>query len=199
MSISITRLVAAAMLLIGIVAAWSSSTLEIWSFMGPGAGLFPLLVSGACIVLAAIVLCTPAGATGKTAASDHTEVPSDDAGVATEHAGVRSGEDAARAGAAAEPDADADDGPLAAAERRTYAAYCAALPLIAAGVTWLGLFVTCVLVALLVVWIGERRGLRSALTFGIATGLIGDIVFGWLLSVEIPIALPDQLILQLLR
>ncbi len=152
---------ALAMLALSTVAAWASWQLDVWSFIGPGPGLFPMLISGLCMVLATIVLLTPSPP-------------------------------------AAEGDAS-DEGPLEPPERTTFAMYLVALVALAAGTAWLGLFLTCMLVCLIIVRFGERRSLGAALFAGACMGLIGVVLFGWILKVEIPTSYPEALIYQMLR
>ncbi len=60
-----TRLATFGLLAAALVGLWQSMRLESWGFDGPGAGFFPQLVAGICVVLALIVLVSPgrAGAT----------------------------------------------------------------------------------------------------------------------------------------
>ena len=60
-----TRLATFGLLAAALVGLWQSMRLESWGFDGPGAGFFPQLVAGVCVVLALIVLVSPgrAGAT----------------------------------------------------------------------------------------------------------------------------------------
>lgn len=149
------------MLALSAVAAWASWQLDVWSFIGPGPGLFPMLISVVCVALATIVLLAPSPR-------------------------------------ATEGDA-ADEGPLDPPERRTFAMYLVALVALAAGSAWLGLFLTCMLVCLIIIHFGERRSLGVALFTGACMGLIGVVLFGWILRVEIPTSHAEALIYQMLR
>ena len=60
-----TRLATFGLLAAALVGFWQSMRLESWGFDGPGAGFFPQLVAGVCIVLALIVLVSP-GRAGST-------------------------------------------------------------------------------------------------------------------------------------
>lgn len=53
------RLAAAGLLLVAGIALWQTSRLSRWSFDGPGPGLFPMLVAGACALLALLVVVFP--------------------------------------------------------------------------------------------------------------------------------------------
>ncbi|MBU6272210.1 MAG: tripartite tricarboxylate transporter TctB family protein [Betaproteobacteria bacterium] len=61
------RLAALALLACALVGLWQAWRLERWSFEGPGPGLFPALVAGLCVLLAAVVLCFPGRAGGEDA------------------------------------------------------------------------------------------------------------------------------------
>jgi hypothetical protein len=61
------RLAALALLVCALVGLWQALRLERWSFEGPGPGLFPTLVAGLCVFLAAVVLCFPGRAGGEEA------------------------------------------------------------------------------------------------------------------------------------
>lgn len=92
----------------------------------------------------------------------------------------------------------ADDGPMAAPERRTFACYVAATVLLAASV-YTGFLGASVLISLVVTWIGEGRRLRSALVFGIGFGLVTVLGLGGLLQVDIPASSLDAALMRLVR
>ena len=60
------RLAGLGLLALALVGLWQASMLERWSFDGPGPGLFPVMVAGVFVVLAAIVLIWP----GRAAATE---------------------------------------------------------------------------------------------------------------------------------
>ncbi|NDH60918.1 MAG: tripartite tricarboxylate transporter TctB family protein [Alphaproteobacteria bacterium] len=64
-----TRLATFGLLAAALVGLWQSMRLESWGFDGPGAGFFPQLVAGVCVVLALIVLVSP-GRAGSTEDGD---------------------------------------------------------------------------------------------------------------------------------
>lgn len=67
-----TRLATFGLLAAALVGLWQSMRLESWGFDGPGAGFFPQLVAGVCVVLALIVLVSP-GRAGATEDGDTEE------------------------------------------------------------------------------------------------------------------------------
>ena len=67
-----TRLATFGLLAAALVGLWQSMRLESWGFDGPGAGFFPQLVAGVCVVLALIVLVSP-GRAGSTEDGDTEE------------------------------------------------------------------------------------------------------------------------------
>lgn len=81
---------------------------------------------------------------------------------------------------------DEHEAPLAAAERRVFLYYGAALFLLVIGAAWLGLLLTSVLLAVLLTGMAERRGLYKAVLFGLVCGLFGVIVLGRYMDVVIP-------------
>lgn len=60
------RLAALAVFAVAVVGLWQASSLERWSFEGPGPGLFPLMAGGACALLALVVALVP----GRAAAGE---------------------------------------------------------------------------------------------------------------------------------
>lgn len=95
-------------------------------------------------------------------------------------------------------EAEQDGEPLAAAERRTVACYVAGVLLMALSV-YTGFLVASVLISIVVAWVGERRPLRSALTFGVCCGLATVIGLGGLLGVDIPASAIDTALMRLVR
>jgi len=67
-----TRLATFGLLAAALVGLWQSLRLESWGFDGPGAGFFPQLVAGVCVVLALVVLVSP-GRAGATEDGDTEE------------------------------------------------------------------------------------------------------------------------------
>ena len=68
-----TRLATLGLLAAALVGLWQSLRLESWGFDGPGAGFFPQLVAGLCVVLALLVLVSP-GQAGQTEDGDDAAV-----------------------------------------------------------------------------------------------------------------------------
>jgi len=64
-----TRLATLGLLAAALVGLWQALRLESWGFDGPGAGFFPQLVAGVCVVLALVVLVAP-GRAGETEEGD---------------------------------------------------------------------------------------------------------------------------------
>jgi hypothetical protein len=67
-----TRMATFGLLAAALVGFWQSMRLDSWGFDGPGAGFFPQLVAGVCVVLALIVLVSP-GRAGATEEGDTEE------------------------------------------------------------------------------------------------------------------------------
>ena len=67
-----TRVATLGLLGAALVGFWQSMRLDSWGFDGPGAGFFPQLVAGVCVVLALIVLVSP-GRAGSTEDGDTEE------------------------------------------------------------------------------------------------------------------------------
>jgi hypothetical protein len=67
-----TRMATFGLLAAALVGFWQSMRLDSWGFDGPGAGFFPQLVAGVCVVLALIVLVSP-GRAGSTEEGDTEE------------------------------------------------------------------------------------------------------------------------------
>lgn len=68
-----TRLATLGLLAAALVGLWQSSRLDSWGFDGPGAGFFPQLVAGLCVVLSLLVLASP-GKAGSTEDGDDAAV-----------------------------------------------------------------------------------------------------------------------------
>lgn len=68
------RIATLGLLLAALVGLWKATQLESWGFDGPGAGFFPQVVAGVCVVLALIVLISP-GRGGFTEDGDADEAP----------------------------------------------------------------------------------------------------------------------------
>ncbi len=68
-----TRLATLGLLAAALVGLWQSLRLDSWGFDGPGAGFFPQLVAGLCVVLALLVLVSP-GQAGSTEDGDDAAV-----------------------------------------------------------------------------------------------------------------------------
>jgi len=84
-------------------------------------------------------------------------------------------------------------------ELRTFRFYIAGLVAMVAGAEWLGFFVTCLLLALLITWQAERRPWPRALFFGATCGVIGSVVLGHFLEIEMPYAAADSWLRSLVR
>jgi hypothetical protein len=85
------------------------------------------------------------------------------------------------------------------AERRTFVSCCIALPLLAIASTYLGFFVTSIILVLLLTWFAERRNWRAALLYGVVCGLVGVVGFGHFLGASLPATEIDNFLLQLVR
>ncbi len=70
-----SRIATFALLGAALVGLWQSFRLDSWDFDGPGPGLFPQLVAGACVLLAAIVLLSPARAGAGTTERESAQTP----------------------------------------------------------------------------------------------------------------------------
>jgi Tripartite tricarboxylate transporter TctB family len=142
---------------------WQATGLDTWSVIGPGPGLFPVLTTAFCCIVAGLLFLFP------SLARTHVD---------TERA--------------SEP-------PLELAERRTFAIYCAALPLLAVCSAYFGFFLTSVILILVLTWLAERRNWRSALVYGVLCGTVGVIGFGFFLGASLPTTEIDNFLLQLVR
>ena len=142
---------------------WQATGLDTWSIIGPGPGLFPMLTTAFCCVVAGVLFLFP--------------------GLAQSHADTNG-----------EPDT-----PLDPAQRRTFALYCVALPLLAVATAYFGFFLTSIILVLLVTWLAERRSWRAALLYGVLCGIVGVIGFGHFLGASLPATEIDNFLLQLVR
>lgn len=79
-----------------------------------------------------------------------------------------------------------DEAPAGWAERRVFLFHCAALILLVPATEYLGFVATALMLALVLTWKAEGRGLATALVLGFGCGLAGVIVFQQLLGAEIP-------------
>lgn len=59
LSLSIERVTFLAGLIIASLLFWQSVDLDAWSILGPGPGLFPQITTGACVVVAALLVLFP--------------------------------------------------------------------------------------------------------------------------------------------
>ena len=69
------RIATLGLLAVALVGLWQALRLESWGFDGPGPGLFPQLMAGICVALAAIVLVFP-GKAGETEGGDTEQTES---------------------------------------------------------------------------------------------------------------------------
>ena len=68
-----TRLAALCLLAAAAVGMWQALRLDRWGFDGPGAGLFPQIVAGVCVLLSIVVLVFP-GRAASTEDGDTDEI-----------------------------------------------------------------------------------------------------------------------------
>ncbi|HPA91061.1 MAG TPA: tripartite tricarboxylate transporter TctB family protein [Quisquiliibacterium sp.] len=68
-----TRLAALCLLAAAAVGLWQALRLDRWGFDGPGAGLFPQIVAGVCVLLSIVVLVFP-GRAASTEDGDTDEI-----------------------------------------------------------------------------------------------------------------------------
>jgi len=74
--LSYERIAFAGCLTVALLALWQADELEMWTIVGPGAGLFPSIAAGLCAVLAAILVIFPAlGDDRKTSAVEEESEP----------------------------------------------------------------------------------------------------------------------------
>jgi len=158
------RLAALGVFAVAAVGLWQASSLERWSFEGPGPGLFPLLAGGVCALLALVVALVP----GRAAA------------------------------------ADTDDGlPPDASQRRAgdrrFACYAAALAFLAVAPGLLGITISAIAIAVLLIRVAEGRSWRAAVSYGVCAAVIALVGFGWLLRVDLPSGPIEQAFFALVR
>lgn len=173
------RLATLGLLAVALVGLWKSLSLDRWSFEGPGPGLFPSLVALTCVILALIVLIAP-GRAAPTA--EEAQAQSDPA-------------EAASAGAA-QPTSEA---PAVRDPRKTFAWTAVALLALALGPQWAGFAGTTLVVSILVLRLAEGRSWRLTLSYGCAAALIGLVLFGGLLRVDLPVTALDRAVISLVR
>lgn len=77
-----------------------------------------------------------------------------------------------------------DEGPVV--TRDVFAVYCGALVALAAGAMFMGFAPTAVVVTVMVMRFAERRSWRASLTYGVICAMVGLVLFGWLLRVDLP-------------
>jgi hypothetical protein len=93
--------------------------------------------------------------------------------------------------------AEQDEPPMFAAERRIFWIYCFILPLLVVGSAYLGFLLLSIVLAMTLTWWAEGRNWRGALIFGLACGLAGDIGFSHFLGTSVPQTELDQILLRL--
>lgn len=95
---------------------------------------------------------------------------------------------------------DGTEAAIQPAEVRTFRTCAAALVLMALCTALdVGFLMTSMLLTLAITWYGERRKFAHALLFGALAGLVGTVLFGGVLGVEIPEGLLEQSLLRALR
>lgn len=169
------RAATAALLAVAIVGLWKALALERWSFEGPGPGLFPSLVALTCVVLAVIVLIRPGRASQDAQAPDPDDLSSE--------TGPTQG-------------SSADE---ARQVRKTFAWTAVALLVLALGPQFAGFAATTIAISVVVLRLAERRSWGLALGYGCAAALIGLVVFGGLLRVDLPASALDRAVLSVIR
>lgn len=162
------------LLAVALIGFWQATRLESWSFDGPGAGFFPQLVAGLCIVLALVVLVAP----GRPGATEAGDADAEDAGAG---------------------DANQADAAVTARSRRTFALYAASFVVVALGAAYAGFAITVVAVAILIVRFAEGRSWLAAIGYGLACAAIGLVCFGWLLRVDLPESAIERAFYALVR
>lgn len=70
--------------------------------------------------------------------------------------------------------------------RKTFAVYAVALLVLAAGALFAGYVITAVAVTVLLMRFGEGRSWRASAGYGVACAVVGMVLFGWLLRVDLP-------------
>lgn len=83
--------------------------------------------------------------------------------------------------------------------RNTFALYGLALLVLALGTIFVGFTVTAVITTVIVMRFAERRGWLQSIGFAVAASLACLLLFGWLLRVDMPTGVVDDVILRLVR
>jgi hypothetical protein len=156
--------------LLGAAGLWQSGQLEMWTFQGPGAGLFPRAAAIALVVLAVLCMVLP-----------------------------RTGSVAGMADAADAADAVVSFAQAAPQERRTGVLYAVALASLVPGVAWAGFWLTAFLLVSFLMRIAEGRSWRASLGFGAIVATAGLGLFGVLLRVSLPVGPLDRWLTALMR
>ena len=65
-------------------------------------------------------------------------------------------------------------------------AFAATFAVLAAGASWAGFVVTAIAVSILIVRFAERRSWKAAFACAAVCSVVGLVVFGWLLRVDLP-------------
>ena len=94
---------------------------------------------------------------------------------------------------------DDDEGPMQPRERRAFYGYLLCLIAMVVATTWSGFIATAVAMTMVTTWWGERRPWYKALAFGLISGLIGVIGFGYYMQVELPQSELELWILRFFR
>jgi hypothetical protein len=178
--VSGVRLATLGLLAVALIGLWKALALERWSFEGPGPGLFPSLVAACCVALALIVLIRP-GRAGSAQSDDEAPPPA-------EASAERAATDAPDCAPTARP------GP-----RQTFAWTAVALLVLAIGPQFAGFAVTTLLVSVVILRLAEGRSWRLSLGYGCVAALIGLVIFGGLLRVDLPASALDRAVLTLVR
>lgn len=178
------RIATAGLLAVGLIGLWKALELDRWSFEGPGPGLFPTLVASVFLILAIWVLIRP----GSEAADPEAVVePSPE--IESVSGNPPSIQDSAR---------DQSSRP-ALNPRDTLKWTCAALLVLAIGPQFAGFAITTLAVSVIVLRGAERRSWALALGYGVGAALIGLVLFGGLLRVDLPATALDRAIVSWVR
>jgi len=166
------RIATAGLLVVGLIGLWTALELERWSFEGPGPGLFPTLVAVVFLALSVWVLIRP----GREASDPEAGIdPTDPSPI------------------------DRPASRSAPSPAVTLAWTCAALLVLAIGPQFAGFAATTLAVCILVVRGAERRSWALALGYGVGAALIGLVLFGGLLRVDLPATALDRAIVSWIR
>jgi len=174
-----TRLAATGLLVLGLIGLWKALALERWSFEGPGPGLFPSLVALVFVALAIAVILRP----GKEARDPEEAMAADDGAASSTE------QESARVATQAEQRE----------VKSTFRWTAAALIALAIGPQFAGFAVTTLVVCALVLRGAERRSWSVALSYGLIAALIGLVLFGGLLRVDLPVTALDRTVLGWVR